>query len=129
MKIRDVHERVVAAPPERIAALVGDFDAIWPTWIAPAPQPLEPGHYRAGFMVWEEVERPGAIRAFRVISPEGLQAEHWFELESSEGGALLRHTVDGEAFGEYEAIWRERIAPLHALILQAILDNVETAVA
>jgi hypothetical protein len=129
MKIRDVHERMVAAPPERIAALVADFDAIWPTRITPAPRPLKPGHYQAGFMVWEEVDRPGAIRAFRVISPEGFQGEHWFELESSEGGTLLRLTVDGEAFGKYEAIWRERIEPLHALILQGILDNVERAVA
>jgi hypothetical protein len=38
---------------------------------------------------------------------------------------VLRHTIDGEAFGEYEAIWRERIEPLHNLVLEALLDNVQ----
>jgi hypothetical protein len=28
------HERIVAAPPERIAALIADFDRVWPTQIA-----------------------------------------------------------------------------------------------
>jgi hypothetical protein len=29
--------------------------------------------------------------------------------EPADGGTLLRHVIDGEAFGEYEEIWRERI--------------------
>jgi hypothetical protein len=37
--------------------------------------------YDAGLMLWEEFDRPGAARAFRVIRPDELQAEHWFELE------------------------------------------------
>jgi hypothetical protein len=127
MKIKDVHERIVTATPERVAALVADFEAIWPTRIWPAPRQREAGHYQAGLMVWKEVDRPGAVRAFRVISPEGIQAEHWFELESSKGGTLLRHTIDGEAFGSYEAIWRERTEPLHAVVIEALLDNVAAA--
>jgi hypothetical protein len=129
MKIRDVHERIVAASPEKVAALVADFEAIWPTQIGPTPRRLEAGQYQAGLMVWEEVDRPGAVRAFRVISPEGLRADHWFELESTEGRTLVRYTIDGEAVGKYEAIWRERIEPVHALILEAILDKIEAAVA
>ena len=129
MKIENSHERIVAAPPERIAALIEDFDRVWPTQIAPAPR--RQGHrlYDAGLMLWEEFDRPGAARAFRVVRPDELQLEHWFELELAEGGTVLRHTLEGSAVGKYEAIWRERIEPFHGLILQALLDNVEAAVA
>jgi len=128
MKIRNRHERIVAAPPEQIADLVADFDRIWPTQIAPAPR--RQGHrlYDAGLMLWEEFDRPGAVRAFRVVRPNGLQGEHWFELEPAEGATVLRHTIEGRAAGEYQAIWRERIEPLHDQILEALLDKVEAAV-
>ena len=85
--------------------------------------------YDAGPMLWEEFDRPGAARAFRVVRPEGLQGEHWFELELAEGATVLRYTLEGCAVGKYEAIWCERIEPLHGRILEALLDNVEAAVA
>ena len=129
MKIRNRHERTVAAPPERIAALIADFGLVWPVQIAPAPR--RQGHrlYDAGLMTWEEFDRPGAARAFRVVRPEELRAEHWFELEPADGATVLRHTVEGNAAGKYEAIWRDRIEPIHDLIMEGLLDNVETAVA
>ena len=68
-------------------------------------------------------------RTFRVIRPDGLQGEHWFELGFAKGATVLRHTLEGYAVGTYEVIWRERIEPLHNLILEALLDNVEAAAA
>ena len=129
MKIRNHHQRTVAAPPERIAALLADFGRVWPTQIAPAPQ--RQGHrlYDAGLMSWEEFDRPGAARAFRVVRPHELQGEHWFELEPAQGATVLRHTIEASASGKYEAIWRERIEPLHDRILEALLDNIEAAAA
>ena len=129
MKIRNRHERMIAAPPERVAALIADFDRVWPTEIAPAPRRQGPRLYEAGPMLWKEFDRPAAARAFRVVRPDELQAEHWFELEPADGGTVLRHTVEGSAAGRYEAIWRERIEPLHNLILEALLENVESAAA
>ena len=129
MKIRNHHERMVAAPPEQIAALIADFGRVWPTQIAPVPRRQARRLYDAGLMLWEEFDRPGAARAFRVVRPDGLQGEHWFELELAEGATVLRHTIEGYAAGKYEAIWRERIEPLHDRILEALLDNVEAAVA
>jgi hypothetical protein len=129
MKISNCHQRTVAAPPERLAALVADFDRVWPAEIAPAPRPQGGGRYDAGLMLWEEFDRPGAARAFRVVRPDALLAEHWFELEPAEGGTMLRHIIEGHAHGKYEAIWRDRIEPLHDRILEALLDNVEAAVA
>src|SRR5262245_48139292 len=128
VRISNRHERVIAAPPEQVAGLVSDFDAIWPTQIVPAPCPLGDRRYQEGLMVWEEFDRPGAIRAFRVILPKELRGEHWFEAQPVDGGALVRHTIVGEAVGEYEEIWRYRIEPAHDHILEAVLDNIEAAV-
>ena len=127
MRIQNRHERVVSAPRERIAALIADFDLVWPTRIAPAPRPQGHRRYDAGLMLWEEFDRPGAARAFRVVRPAEMQAEHWFELDGADGGTVVRHIIDGSASGKYEAIWSERIEPLHNLILEALLDNVQAA--
>jgi hypothetical protein len=127
MNILNRHERLIAASPERIAALVADFALSWPAQIAPEPRPQDDRRYDTGLMVWQEYDRPGAVRAFRVLSPDELQAEHWFELEPGEGGTLLRHTVEGTATGTYETIWPERIEPLHDRILAGLLDNVQAA--
>jgi hypothetical protein len=116
------------ATPERLAALIADFDVIWPTQIAPAPRP-EGELLRVPPMRWQEFDRPGAVRAFRVVSPPEMRAEHWFEFERVEEGTLLRHTIDGEVSGAYEAIWRDRIEPAHDLVLEALLDNVARIVA
>ena len=78
-------------------------------------------------MLWEEYDRPGAARAFRVTRPAELQGEHWFELGVAQGGTVLRHTIQGCVAGKYETIWRERIEPLHDLILEALLDNIAAA--
>jgi hypothetical protein len=55
-------------------------------------------------MRWQEFARLGAVRAFRVVSPPELRGEHWFEVQPVKDGTVLRHTIDGEVFGEYEAI-------------------------
>lgn len=127
MKIFNRHERLIAAPPERIAPLVADLDVIWPAQLAPVPRSRGDRQYDTGLMIWEETGRPGAVRAFRVLSPGELQASHWFELVPAEGGTLLRHTVEGIAMGVYEQLWPERIEPLHNRILEGLLDNVQSA--
>lgn len=129
MKIHNRHERLIAAPPERVEELVFAFHSLWPTENGRAPVLQDPGFYRAGSMLWQEVDRPGAVRAFRVVEPVGLQQiEHWFELEPREDGTILRHTVAGQVTGEYEEVWRERIEPVHDRTLEALLDKAESAI-
>jgi hypothetical protein len=127
MKVNNRHERVFAATADELAALVADFDGIWPTEICAPPRPLGGRLYEAGMMVWEEFDLPGTIRAFRVVSPESLRAGHWFDLERLDAGVRLRHTIVGEAVSEHEAIWRERIEPVHDQVLEALFDRIETA--
>ena len=128
MKVTNRHERVLTTSSERLAALIADFDGIWPTEMGPAPRLVGDCLYEAGPMLWREFDRPGALRAFRVVKPGELRLEHWFEAESAAGGTLLRHTVEGYAIGRYEAIWRERIEPSHDVELEALLDNVQAAI-
>jgi hypothetical protein len=128
MKIHNAHERVVDAAPERVAALVADFDTIWPDHIARAPRYFGDGVYAAAPMVWEEVARADAARAFRVIHPPELDAEHWFEVRETAAGTLVRHVIYGEARGGFADVWRNRLEPIHDRILEALLDRVaETA--
>jgi hypothetical protein len=127
VKITNCHERILTAPPERIAPLIADFDRIWPTQFEPAPRLVGDRLYEAGWMLWEEFDRPGALRAFRTIRPDEMRCEHWFEVESAAGATVLRHTVEGYAEGRYEALWRDRIEPSHDVELEALLDNVQAA--
>ena len=127
VKISNVHERTIEASPGQLEAIVADLDGIWPTQISPAPYP-DGELLRTGTMRWQEFDRPGAVRAFRVVSPPELRAEHWFEVEPVQDGTVLRHTIDGEAFGQYEAIWHDRIAPGHDRVLEALLANVQQIV-
>jgi hypothetical protein len=120
-------ERLLTAVPQRVAELVRDFAAIWPRELGPLPQPLTDDRYQAGLMVWQEFERPATIRAFRVILPDELRLEHWFEAQPVDGGTLIRHTVEGEAFGDYEAIWRDKIEPGHDPFIEAMFDKIEAA--
>jgi hypothetical protein len=124
MKVNNVHEGVFGAAADELAALVADFDRICPTDIGPVPRPVVGRVYRAGMMVWEEFDRRGAIRAFRVVRPEALRAEHWFDLERVDEGLRLRHTIAGEAVGGYESIWCER-TPAHDQVLDALLGKIE----
>ena len=127
--IRNCHERRVAAPPGPIAALLADFDLVWPVQIAPAPRRGGPGRYDAGLMIWEEFERPAAVRAFRVVRPDELHGEHWFELVPDGSATVVRHVIEGTTTGKYEAIWTKRIEPGHDMIMEALLDNVQAAAA
>jgi hypothetical protein len=127
VKIGNTHQRTIEASSGQLEAVLADLDGIWPTQISPAPYP-DGELLRAGTMRWQEFDRPGAVRAFRVVSPPEFRAEHWFEVEPVKDGTVLRHMIDGEAFGEYEAIWRDRIEPVHNLVLEALLDNVQRIV-
>jgi len=128
VKVHNVHERAVTGSPEAVSAL---FDHIQRLWPAPGRGPKPEGDsLRVGPMLWRPVERDGAVLAYDIVEPETFRASHWFEVApQSEGGALLRHTVAGEALGEFEQVWRDRIEPLHNAYIEAVFDRAEEALA
>ena len=127
MKIHNAHERVVTGTPAEVAALVADFDAIWPVDIARAPRYFGEGVYAAHPMVWEEGARTDAVRAFRVIHPPELDAEHWFEVHGAPGGALLRHVI-AEARCNFGRALARPARGDSLRILEALLDRVAAKV-
>lgn len=129
LSVERVLERRIAAPPAEVAALLADFDRIWPAQVCPAPKPRSGRTYRAGLMIWEEFDRPGAARAFRVVEPPELEMEHWFQVEPEAGATVLRHTVEGRVASTYETVWRERIFADHDRTVKALFDKVEAAAA
>jgi hypothetical protein len=49
-------------------------------------------------------------------------------LERNERGGTTAE-IEGETLGKFEAVWAERIEPLHDRLLEALLDNIEANVA
>ena len=126
MKIDNVHERRVDASPDEVAAVFANLNRLWP---APAPRP-ENGSLRMGLMLWRPLDRPGSPAAFRFADPDELRGEHWFEIaDGGAGETILRHTVEGEAVGEFEEIWRDRVEPMHDAYIEALFDRAEEALA
>jgi carbon monoxide dehydrogenase subunit G len=128
VKVHNVHERRVAAPPDEVTALFSDMDRLWPTQMYPAPQPVD-GRLRVGPMLWQPVERSDAPAAYRIVSPADFPADHWFDVRpDGQGGTLLRHTVEGDAVGPFESVWRDRIEPLHDAFIEALFDRAQEEV-
>jgi hypothetical protein len=127
VKVHNVHERTLAAPPADVEALFGNMDALWPTPAFPAPEPADGSRVSLGSMLWEPVEREGAAKAYRIVGPDEFPAEHWFEVRADADGCVLRHTVEGEAVGEFEEVWRERVGPLHDAYIEAMFDRAQEA--
>jgi hypothetical protein len=124
MEIHNTHERVVDGTPQQVATLIADFGVIWPEHIARAPRYLGGDVYAADPMIWEEIVRADAARAFRVIHPPELEAEHWFEVRETPTGTVVRHVISGEARADFADLWRNRLEAIHDRILEALLDRV-----
>ena len=129
MKVHNVHERRIAATPEAVIELFDDPEQLRPVLRFPAPEPAG-DLLRIGPMLWQPVERGGAALAFDIVEPEGFPASHWFEIGAgADGRATLSHTIEGEAVGEFEPVWRDRIKPMHDAYIEAIFDRLEAALA
>lgn len=128
MRVHNVHERTVAGSPQAVGALFDDMERLWPApHLAPKP---EGDSLRVGRMLWRPVARNGAVRAYDIVEPDTFPASHWFEVAPEPGGGvLLRHTVSGDALGEFEQVWRDRIEPMHNAYIEAVFDRVQEALA
>lgn len=134
-RIHNVHERVVAAPPDALAplldALGGTEDVLWP---APAWEPMildgppvagaDGGHGPIRYRV-VEAERGRRIR-FEFHSTPGIEGYHEISVEDAAGGAtLIRHVLDCRAHGRMRLVGPVLLEPLHDAVLEDLLDNAE----
>jgi hypothetical protein len=124
VKIHNVHERVLNASPDDVGALLDEVDRLWPT----QPQ-RERDRLRLDPIAFEVLEhRPKERITFRIVHPEGFDADHWLEVEpTADGRAVLRHVLDGDVTGSAEALWRGGLERGHNWYSEALLDRAEEA--
>lgn len=137
MAVLNVHERTLAATPERVGALLetlsGTRDALWPrdTW---PPLRLDPclrdggsgGHGPIRYTVSSHA--PGRWIRFRFTVPRGFHGFHEFVVSPGPGStSVLRHIlvmrVRGAARVTWPLVWRW----LHDAMLEDLLDRAENA--
>jgi Polyketide cyclase / dehydrase and lipid transport len=133
--VRNVHQRLIAAPPERVASLLetlaSDDDRVWPhdRWVAlRLDGPLAPGSRGGHGPIRYEVARvePGRLVEFRFPRRSGFRGLHRFEIEPNGDGTVIRHVLEGTIHGRTRVVWPLVIRPLHDALLEDALDKVES---
>jgi len=136
-KIRNVHERRIAADPEvvwdLVMAMPGPNGRLWPTGI-PAMRfdgPLALGahgrhgpiHYTVTFL---DATAGNLVLAFR--EPTGLVGRHSFHVRSDgRAGALLRHEVVANPEAWMRLKWPLAIRWVHDAVVEELMDRAEVA--
>jgi hypothetical protein len=135
---RNVHERLVAAPIERVGPLLdrlgGPDDVLWP---APAWEPMvldgpvalgaAGGHGSIRYHVTGY--EPGRKVEFAFAPGQGLHGGHTFSAEpAGPETTLLRHVADCRLSGVMALAWPLAIRWAHDAVVEELLDNAEHAV-
>jgi uncharacterized protein DUF2867 len=136
--VRNVHERVVSAPIERVGPLLdrvgGPDDVLWPT---PAWRPMvldRPvavgavgGHGSIRYRVTDHV--PGRKVEFEFTPGQGIDGWHAITAEPvGPDRTLLRHVAEGRFTGGMRLAWPLAVRWAHDAVLEELLDNAERAV-
>ena len=131
MRVLNVHEREIAAPPAAVGALIdslaSDNDRLWPRTMWPAMRFDRPlgigavgGHGPIAYVV-EEFTRGQSVQ-FRCLGPRGFNGQRRFEVLPQGGHlVLLRHTIEMSAEGVGLIAWPLFIRPLHDALLEDAL--------
>jgi len=138
MRVHNLHERSLPAPPERVGALLDTLasadDRLWPRDRWPAlrfDRPLGPGATGGHGPIRYRVVgyEPGRSLHFRFTWPAGFDGGHRFEVEPGpEGHTRLRHVMEMETRGAARLSWPLLFRPLHDALLEDALDLAERGV-
>lgn len=135
MKVYNVHERVIEAPPARVGALLDGLargrDRLWPEDRWPAMRFDRPlgvgavgGHGPVRYTI--EAYDPGLAIRFRFTAPRGFDGTHRFETQPLPTGTTrLRHVIEMDARGPALLGWLLVFRPLHDALLEDALDRAE----
>jgi hypothetical protein len=137
--IRNVHERLLAAGPDEVGALLDSLsspdDRLWPNRRWPAMKldhGLEVGSDGGHGPVRYKVDRyePGRLVAFAFTPKFPLDGEHRLEvLAQPDGTTLLRHTIEGTSKSWLRLCWPLCFRWLHDALIEDALDRAEADVA
>ncbi|MEJ7703100.1 MAG: hypothetical protein WKF47_05360 [Geodermatophilaceae bacterium] len=135
--MRNVHERVIAAPAEAVGVLLdglgSDRDRLWP---APAWPPMQfdrplgvgadGGHDEIRYAV--SAYEPGRRVTFRFHPVTGLDGFHALEVEPIDGATcVLRHVLEAQPRGRMRLLTPTVVRWLHDAVVEDLLDNAERA--
>ncbi|MET9296605.1 DUF2867 domain-containing protein [Streptomyces sp. NPDC003077] len=132
-QIRNVHTRLIAAPAETVGAFLERLsaadDPLWPTPVWPPmlfDRPLgvgaEGGH---GFIRYRvSAHEPGRRVRFTFAPPENGFHELTVEPVGPDR-CRVRHTLHQTRNVAHWLIWAAVIGPLHDVVVEEVLDNVE----
>jgi len=135
MKVRNVHQCVLAAPASRLGTLIDSLasseDALWPHHLWPAmkfDRPLQVGAVGGHGPIRYSVEsyEPGRCIRFRFEAPRGFHGTHGFGVEPiDEGHSRLRHILEMRTAGSAVVSWPIVFRPLHNALIDDALDRAE----
>jgi hypothetical protein len=134
--IRNVHERVLDAPPAEVGALIdglaGDGDRLWPSDRWPAMRLDRPlgvgasgGHGSIRYAVSDY--EPGRRVRFRFDPRLGLAGHHEFAVATGAGRTTLRHALEATPRGRMRLAWPLIFRWLHDALIEDALDRAVTA--
>jgi hypothetical protein len=135
MKVVNVHQRLLHAPPERVGALIDSLaspaDALWPPTGWPRMKFDRPlavgavgGHGPIRYTV--EAYTPGQSVRFRLTGPRGFNGWHGFEvLDATSTHSVLEHRIEMQARGRGILTWGLAIRWLHDAAVEDVLTQAQ----
>lgn len=136
-RIRNVHERRIAADPEVVwdllMAMAGPNGRLWPPGMPTMrfDGPLAQGaHGRHGPIHYEVrlLDPTSGNLVFAFHEPTGLVGRHSFHVRPDENaGAVLRHEVVANPKGWMRLKWPLIIRWVHDAVIEEVLDRAEMA--
>jgi len=137
MKVVNVHQRLLHAPPEQVGALIDTLaspaDALWPGRSWPRMQfdrPLSVGARGGHGPIRYTVEAyvPGQMVRFRFTAPTGFDGWHGFEvLDATAVHCVLEHRIEMNARGPALLTWPLAIRHLHDACVEDALSQAQLA--
>lgn len=137
MKVVNIHQRLLHAPPEKVGALIDTLasptDALWPGNGWPRMQLDRPlsvgargGHGPIRYFV--EAYVPGQMVRFRFTAPAGFDGWHGFEvLDATAVHCVLEHRIEMHARGPALLSWPLAIRHLHDACVEDALSQAQIA--
>jgi hypothetical protein len=136
--VRNVHERLIAVPAERLAPLVdrvgGPDDIVWPSPEWPPmvlDRPVSVGATGGHGPIRYHVTgyEPGRRVAFAFDPDVGLHGTHVLTVEpAGPARSVVRHVLEGRLTGSARLTWPVAIRWLHDAVLEDLFDRAEAAV-
>src|SRR5688572_25422834 len=135
MRIRNVHERLIAASPSTLGEILDTLssteDRLWPVERWPRvrlDRPLSVGAAGGHSFIRYHVTHyePGRRVVFQFDPPLLIEGDHRFEVQAiDETHTILRHAIAGRVQGVMSWRWRLVVGPLHDALIEDAFDCAE----